>query len=398
MRRFFLVFIFFLFFPCIVFPQVIIKPGIVINRDNLESYVPSLKSMLPACAHKSLISGIQNGWITLPVVQNEKNYPCPKGFAKATKKYAGTCKIGPKNELIGYVAGIPFPEPKTGAQLAWNCFSEVRRQCSEDIEIYFNNLLFDKNSKKERSVDWILYKKKWKGRTDIPPIPEMPGEEEVLSKESIIVTDPFDAKGFAMIRIRFENIEKPDNVYSYIPAIRRIRRLTGSDLTDPLLGTDEVTDDFEVWRQKINPKMHFKFVGKSKYLVPKVYLERPSEPFLKGNLFQVEWEIRELMILEIKNEPDYAYSKRVIYSSSENNTYLLYNGENFDQKGRLHRSDVILVQFADPETFYRSWHGTLRMDNLSGHSTVMLMYPDLTNKVNIPLSAFTMKYLLGQAR
>jgi len=241
--------------------------------------------MLPICSQNVLINGIKSGWITIPVVQYEKNYPSPKGFAEATKKYLGTCRIGKNNKLIGYVAGIPFPNPKTGQELAWNCFSEIRRQCSEDIEIFFHNLLFDKGAKKERAVDWILWKKKWKGRTDIPPIPEIPGEKDILSKESIIVTDPFDAKGFAMVRIRYPEIEKMDEVFSYIPAIRRIRRLTGSDLTDPLLGTDEVTDDFEVWRQKINQKMSFKFPGKKKFIVPKVYLERPSEPFLKRNLF-----------------------------------------------------------------------------------------------------------------
>jgi len=105
------------------------------------------------------------------------------------------------------------------------------------------------------------------------------------------------------------------------------------------------------------------------------------------------------MILEIDmNDPDYSYSKRVIYSSSENNTYLLYYGENFDQKGRLHRSDGVLVECANPKTFFRSWYGTLRLDNLSGHSTVMLMDPKLTEDVNVPLSAFSMKYLLGKAR
>ncbi|MDY6861439.1 MAG: DUF1329 domain-containing protein [Thermodesulfobacteriota bacterium] len=376
-----------------------IKIGTIITNQNYKQYIPAIKSMLPEGSHYWIINGIKKGWITIPLVQREKNYPAPPGFAAATKKYAGVCKIGQNNELIGHVAGIPFPDPKNGIELAWNCYSEIRRQCIEDDEFSSPFLLIDKNGDLEREFNMLLWKKKWTKRTDIEPIPQIPaGRKGLTSKESFVINEPFDVKGFAQVRIRYEALEKFDEVYSYIPAIRRIRRLTGSDLTDPLLGSDQMMDDFELWRQKITPKMTFKFSGVKEYLVPRTYTKKPPQPFIRHNLFQAEWETRDLYKLEvIMNDPDYAYSRRVIYASPENNTYCLYYGENYDQKGRLWRGDVLLVQATNPAVGARLWYGTLKVDHLTQHSTVMDMYPSLKG-MPVSQNNFTIKYLITKAR
>ena len=59
-----------------------------------------------------------------------------------------------------------------------------------------------------------------------------------------------------------------DQCYGYIPAIRRIRRLTGSNLIDPVLGSDYTPDDGEVWRQKFTSKWRFRALEYRDFLVP----------------------------------------------------------------------------------------------------------------------------------
>ncbi|MDY6863657.1 MAG: outer membrane lipoprotein-sorting protein [Thermodesulfobacteriota bacterium] len=201
-----------------------------------------------------------------------------------------------------------------------------------------------------------------------------------------------------MIRVRYEDIYKNDDVYSYIPVLRRIRRLTGSDLTDPMLGSDACYDDFQVWRQKINPRMTFK-MRQNKFLVPVHLFKKPTHDFIKETFYQIDWNIRPIWILEVNiNDPDYAYSRRVIYVEKEEDSYCLYAGENYDQKGRFWRSDSHFGYHRDRKTFVPSvFYGYIFADHLSNHSTLMDITP-FPNDPNCTPEVFTIRYLIKMAR
>ncbi|MDY6862558.1 MAG: DUF1329 domain-containing protein [Thermodesulfobacteriota bacterium] len=383
--------------------QVTIDPGIEITNKNYELYLNDLKSLLTPPDFVYVENGIKNGWITVPVVKKRK-YPQPKFWQEATVKYnnASACRVGPTNELIGWTAGCPFPDPKTGAELAWNF--RRRNQATDQASFFSDFLLFDKSGRKtgkvERSFKWHLYDRWYMGRRFVPPMPEEPGNNGLVwMKESIIITEPYDIKGFAMIRICYDPIDKPDEVYSYVPAIRRLRRLTGSDVTDPVLGSDAAYDDFEVMRQKIDSKMSFKILDVRDFLVPVHYTEKPPKLFVKGNCFQVEWEIRPLWVLQINiNNPDYLYKKRIIYIEKEHKTGDVYAGECFDLQGRLWKSCNFVSQAKDPDYFEgNSWYGCVYNDYLSDHSTLMDMYPVFADPKSTA-KAFTIKYLLQEAK
>ena len=68
-----------------------------------------------------------------------------------------------------------------------------------------------------------------------------------------MISEPQDVRGFILLRHKYWDPTKPDDVFSYIPALKRIRRLTGGDVTDPLLGSDAVPDDFEVLAAEGHP-------------------------------------------------------------------------------------------------------------------------------------------------
>ena len=110
---------------------------------------------------------------------------------------------------------------------------------------------------------------------------------------------------------RTKHMNKDDDVYSYIPSQRKVRRMTGVDLTESLMDSDVCPDDFYSWRQKINPKMTFR-MSETKLLLPACSTEPLSEhkknyDFRKHKYcHNVEWEIRPLYVLEIDlNDPDY---------------------------------------------------------------------------------------------
>ena len=347
-----------------------IKPGVTITKDNLEQYLSQLEKLLIPSYHNHAIPAIKNGWITMPVVVGPPIVP-PPGYAKFTKENAGKARIGEGNRLLNWKGGMPFPDPKTGAELAWNAYR--KRNVLEELEFYADYRLVDKEGNTERRFTWTLFKKQYVGRTDIPPIPEMPGNDGKLeSKESLIIHKPFDARGFSMIRTRFEDTMKEDKTYAYIPAIRRVRRMSGSDLTDPLLGSDCIPDDFEGWRQKLDDKMTFKMLGTRDFLVPCDYdsLEKLPKPFFVKGRLQCDWEIRPLWMLEVlPNNPDYAYSKRMIYLDSTSGTCALYACDNYDEKGRFYRSNFWNVQSHDPKTLSRGWWGSTYKNIITNHTT-----------------------------
>ncbi|MDY6861905.1 MAG: DUF1329 domain-containing protein [Thermodesulfobacteriota bacterium] len=402
MRKFILILLIFIFTPALFHARENnIKPGVVINKENCKKYLQELKSLMIPADFKIVKNGLENGWITVPVVEKKK-YPIPKQYGLSTAKYNSKCRIGQRNELMGWVAGLPFLNPKNGIELAWNV--QRRGQTTDQMSFYGNE---DYHSKKgmetgdaERHIRFHLYNLYYLGRHTVPPIPEISGNDDLIRlKESILMLEPFDVKGFTMIRISYDSIDKLDDVFSYVPAIRRLRRLTGSDVTDPMLGGDNTYDDFEVIRQKINPKMTFNISGIRNFLVPRHYTEKPPKPFVKHNCYQMEWEIRPLWILKYNiNDPSYAYSKRIIYVEKEIPNADLYGGECYDQKGRFWRSCGMISVAKDPKTFDGNcWYGCLFMDHMSSHSTLLDMDPIFADPKATP-KAFTIRHLLKESR
>lgn len=321
-----------------------IKPGVTITKENLPQYEEELKKLLPPGRHHWFFElGLKPGRITVPV-QEVEFFPPKAGYRKWTERSRGKCSIGDGNELLNWEAGIPFPEPKNALEVGWNCYPEIAHATSaEDMHMKKTVLsLYNRNGKYEKHFAWLHYKKKYRGRTDIPPIPQMPEAtgRGILSKESLVVIEPHEVRGFIQLRTRYWNVEDDDDSYAYLPALRRLRRLTGADVCDPMLGSDLPQDDYETWRQKLDGKMEFKLIALRDFLVPATYDERWSEDLARGPCFQINWEIRPCLVLDIiTNDPNYMYSRRRLYvdATTEGN-WIIWWGENFDQRGRMWRA------------------------------------------------------------
>ncbi len=379
-----------------------IQPGLEITADNWDRYLPELEKLLPKSKIQWYRIGVKNGLVTMPIKET-KYYKLSPGVLEATKKNDGKCKTGDRNAMTGWVAGVPFPRPENGLELAWNCYSEVSRGCSHDDTLFYCWFGLFKGDKYEKHFNWELRKKKYRGRCEIPPLPSMDEAESegMASKESIIVTEPHEVRGYINLRIRYWDVDKLDECYAYIPAIRRVRRLTGSDLTDPLLGSDCVVDDFEGWRQKLDSKMSFQILGKKDCLVPRVYTKKPDYESKKNRCcFNVDWEIRPLWIMEIKtNDPDYIYTKRILYLDStpieKGGTFMIYWGEEYDQKGRLWKANGQGAP-SDNGKGFKNLYAWMYMNYQANHYTVMYGHPEYPNLE--PTKAFGIKGLLRMAR
>lgn len=384
----------FLTLPTVVFGGEI-KPGITVTRDNYQEYLPQLEKLLFHGCYLAVIDGLKRGVLTLPIVKTHE-YPQPKYFDAATRRNHHKCKVGKDGALEGWVAGLPFPDPKTPRELAWN--TDRREITCDQTTFYCTFRLFDAKGSQERTFRWLYRNYYYTGRVFMKPCPEVAENNgTVRQKESMLILKPFDVKGFSMLRIRYESIYRPDDSYNYIPSIRRVRRLTGSDVTDPVLGSDLMYDDFEYMRQKINPKMTFK-MREGNFLVPSISVER-VKPFVVGNCLQTTWEIRPLWILEMyPNDPDYVYSKKVMYMERQRKTCVGYGFDAYDQRGRFFRSVNYIINAMVSDTFESNlWHGGRLTNALTNHSTVMPFETKFCDPQNKP-EIFSFRYILREMR
>src|SRR3990170_7133244 len=63
----------------------LIKPGIVITKENFDTYLPELQKLLPPSKVKWYGMGVREGLVTMPIVKTTY-WPTTKGQVEATRK------------------------------------------------------------------------------------------------------------------------------------------------------------------------------------------------------------------------------------------------------------------------------------------------------------------------
>jgi hypothetical protein len=368
-----------------------IKPGVVITPDNYKQF-PSLKKLLPESLYLRLEKGAYGEIPQIRVIPTSQYYHY-REILEATKRGVGKPRVGPNSELLNWVAGIPFPFPKTAAEV----FHDRDRVDAAGDVLMLNNAsytMFNRKQKLERiergNTFWLYVK----GRTKLPPKPEIPGMEDVLEKSSLIMTYPFDLKGLATLRVKFvDKLKKPDEFMSYIPALRRTRKLAGTDTMDPIVGTDISWEDWRGWWQNlITWPTDFKLIGEGEVLVPSLVHKLRYQKVEKGKLY-TNWEIRPCWILEGRTRSKlYFYSKRRIWVDKE--YFMSVHYEMYDVRGNLWKS-LLPIRYHYPNGVL-SWNFADVIDYVNRHRTVM-RFNMIVDDPNITLDYFDLKFLIRKA-
>jgi len=370
-------------------PAPDIKPGLVIDGENYKDF-PGLKKLLPGPLYERIKKGTYAQLAEIRIVPTTHMYDS-WGMLKYTKEGEGKCRLDSRNMLQGWKAGNPFPRPKNGAELIW---AFDRKGFADNLS--FNPitfLLFDKNEKQERSLIGYLYWWKSMGRVNREPMPV--DREGVYEYGSIVFTYPFDVKGFAAVRTRYEDPDKPDYFIAWLPSLRRTRLFSGTDTQDPMFGSDVAWDDWKVMWQKISADIYpneYDIVGETFILAP-VWRNYPFK-VLKGK-FYLDWEIRPVWILDvISKDKSYQYSKRRMWIDKE--IYLPRYAELYDQRGNNWR-DWLTLWGWDPKTGYLSAWGAEVIDVINKHRTLCVMNP-IFEDPSLNQDHFNLRALVKMAR
>ncbi len=289
-----------------------LKPGDAIGAHNWER--------VNRLVGENLLSRIKGGYSFQ--IKESRPRKFPKEYSAATEKYSAAVALGANGELLNYVAGVPFPklefnEPQAGLKLAWNF---ARRWVGDDHKegggtasgkaASYN---IEKNGSERRS-QVIRHEIRTRGRVTLDPKATLPGYEHI--DWMVIRADeyPRDTSGTTTLETRYVDPNRDDDLYIYVPSIRRVRRSPPTQRCATLAPTEFNYDDINSFNGKIT-NFNFKLLGRARMLGNFSQREIPFDR-KPGDYVPVKegWEIVDTLVLEITpKDRDYCYPKKTLY-------------------------------------------------------------------------------------
>jgi hypothetical protein len=289
-----------------------IKPGDTIGPQNWQR--------VQGMVGENLLNRIKGGYTIQ--IKAPKTYRPLKEYLDATEKYSGKVALGPNGELLNYVAGQPFPkfdprDPQVGQKLAWNFFY---RWLGDDYKtggaVKGGKIIRSAIEKDgaERRADLVSYFIFPSTRYSSNPKPVIPGYEHIDYMQLRVDSYPRDASGTTTLEIRYKDPHRADDLYIYIPSIRRIRRATTTQRCQTLAPSEFNLDDINSFNGKITD-FNYKYLGDKKMLVN---ISQEHLPFARkpGDYLPLneKWEVVDTYVVEITpKDADYCYPKKVLH-------------------------------------------------------------------------------------
>lgn len=334
-----------------------LQAGFVITKDNYDKIKnetfegKTIASMVP----DKLETMIKKHGLTIKLANSKKIEMDPK-YVSATKDNVKSVKFDPATRTMsGWKSGMPFPpetikldDPTAGDKVIWNLRAATYGATMDLRDISF--VFISGATGVERVQRWQSRRYYMEGRLDGGPVSE--GDGSIAQKTYLFATSPQDIRGLGTFSIRYNDptSAKPDDTWAYLKSVRRTRRLSGGAWMDPIGGTDQLYDDWDIWDAFPTKYRANKLVGKRWVLAvahsPLVSVdakkrdtpeEFPSVGLTEAPYYfpakHIEWEPREVYVVEGTPPPEHPYSKKVVYM--EVNFPRPYLGEMYDQKGEF---------------------------------------------------------------
>jgi len=283
----------------------------------------------------------------------------------------------------GYLApatwqgGFPFPQPE-GKFKAQQVFYNFEKRITHFDMCFFiktETMAFDRNLSRDKYAQTVSTNIKFMGRTLFPPygwLDEHVKKSGMFMSYSSLTLEPRASRGTVLLNHKYDGPDKMNQWMVFAPSLRRIRKMNSTDTQEP--AGDLIYDDISHISQKITPHKYpykFKIIAECEYLMPIQYNRAEAWIDSKNGYVMggVQFMRRPCYVLQMTQlDPYYVYSKRIIYIDKE--TFVSFLSANYDQKGRLYRSQIFTRTFM-ADTGHISSYGTfsLMIDHSDLHST-----------------------------
>ncbi len=272
-----------------------------------------------------------------------------KGMIEATRKNAGLVKTNTDGTIANYaeLAGIPFPAPQTGLEIAWN-FDFNNHGDSAHYKRMSPNI--NPKTRSERYGDQEQWELFFIHRTELQPVPRLPDNPKGYHRGIFIhMWGPPEFINTRYYSMRYIDPSKDDTMYMWYAQFRRIRRMSTKQRADAVDGTDLIYDDEFFWDGHIM-RNTYSFKGTKELLCCRHQdmkkITRSKGQVVPNNL---DMELTKLLVVEAVNkDPDYVYGKRVWYVCPE--TYIIRWSEVYDQLGRFWKTFIMFTNNEQTKT------------------------------------------------
>lgn len=316
---------------------------------------------------------------------------------ESSQKNRGKTKLRDDGYLVHetWHGGYPFPQP-SGPQKAWQVMYNVEKRylCfGLDFCLLGFNHGYTKNLQKDFDCDYTVRNHRLSGRCYLEPLAFFDSRAEKRKEfRGFIMSflSPRDIAGQVQQATYFLDPERADQLYMYIPPLRRVRKLSSTDSQDPISGQDVIYDDVEGFMQKLSPTRYpyeAKIIEETEFLV--AFVEDGS-PYATSDTVEIKglkFQRRPIYVIELKQlDPNYVYSRRLMYVDQE--TWAHYMVVNFDQKDRLYRTNYIIYSW-HPKMGMLAWNGfDILRDHIDTHSGMQhnYMVPALWGRDDISMA------------
>ena len=207
---------------------LIVKEGMQISAEGLLA----LRSLLPQEIWRYRESFFFEGML-MEIGPCHRRYPVPTFYREATDKNAAGVSLDEKGNLENYVAGIPFPQgsidpedPMAATRWAWNLEKRFR---GAGYRGRFRITDFPNRMGSVMHYEGEFFAFQAMGRSDLVASDyRSAGTRNLLWATGGRFTSPFGARELAWRQFRSPASEqdwrKPDDVFVYIPSLRKTRR------------------------------------------------------------------------------------------------------------------------------------------------------------------------------
>jgi len=373
-----------------------LKPGDTLGKENWQA----AKGLMP----ESILRRFEDGSYRAKVIALPHTMSWGSKFTAASASNAGKFSVDPEGALIDkatqayptFLYGYPFPQidpkdPQAAAKVIYN-FSYTLMQ--PDDADRFSNLHWVTPSALGRYVEFqgqiLFYGSRFSG-----PIPN---PHQTLRRLIIAGVTPYEVVGLVTLEWAYLDPKQWNSLWTFVPALKRIRVLNAANGSDGLFGSELAHDDPYLFSGKV-PYFTWKLVAVQDVLVPYT-LPNPKllRPAARGyelenpqDLLAMGWDtpgwtgkawwpvnynfvIRPAWVVEATaKDPQYAYSRQMLWIDRE--LYVGYYKEAYDKDGQLWRivlNSVSVGRTADGDFSVAQPDFTLSVNEIHNRATVEL--------------------------
>jgi hypothetical protein len=257
-----------------------------------------------------------------------------QGEIEATKKYSPVVRTNAHGIIENHtdIAGTPFPAPKTGLEVAYNYEFNTHGDTSHYRRFAPNinpKSRTERISEQENSEFYFIH------RTELDPRPALPDNPRGIHRGYFLnMYKPPEFLNTRYYTLRFIDPAKDDDTYLWYSQFRRIRRMSTTQRTDSLDGTDLIYDDEFFWDGHLE-RNTYTLQGTRDLLCSRHQdMTKTTRQAGQAVINGLTLERCKTYVLDVVNkEANYIYGKRVWYIDPE--SYIILWTDIYDQNGKF---------------------------------------------------------------